>query len=208
MSTLVLPEVARVSRVSQRSRRNRTLALLIALWAIVFVASLWTPPVLDDADGTHANAARQMALSGDYVTLRVNNVRYLEKAPLPYWIAATSIRFFGVNAFAVHLPQAIAVLLLMLLGYRWAREESSFRDMTAKVVENETECFRRIEDEMLAGPWVMGAQHTVCDAYLFTLFGWLEDDGVDIRQFPKLRDHFARMEARPAVRVVLSKKAA
>ena len=80
------------------------------------------PAVLDDADGTHANAARQMLLSGDLVTLRVNNVRYLEKAPLPYWIAAASIRLFGANTFAVHLPQALSVLLLMLLGYRWARE--------------------------------------------------------------------------------------
>ncbi len=78
--------------------------------------------MLDDADGTHANAARQMLLSGDWVTLRVNNVRYLEKAPLPYWIAAASFRIFGFNAFAAHLPQALAVLLLMLLGFRWARE--------------------------------------------------------------------------------------
>jgi 4-amino-4-deoxy-L-arabinose transferase-like glycosyltransferase len=105
------------------------LLFLIALWAVVFFASLWTPPVLDDADGTHANAARQMALSSDYITLRVNDVRYLEKAPLPYWIAAFSIRTFSVNAFAVHLPQAIAVLLLMLLGYRWARE--SYGDRAA-----------------------------------------------------------------------------
>ena len=63
-----------------------------------------------------------MALSGDWVTLRVNNVRYLEKAPLPYWIVAASLRPFGVNAFAVHLPQALCVLLLMLLGVRWARQ--------------------------------------------------------------------------------------
>jgi 4-amino-4-deoxy-L-arabinose transferase-like glycosyltransferase len=129
MSTLVLPEVARVSHSSERSRDRIALAVLCVLWVVVFFASLWTPPVLDDADGTHANAARQMALSGDYVTLRVNNVRYLEKAPLPYWIAATSIRFFGVNTFAVHLPQALAVLLLMLLGYRWARE--SYGDRAA-----------------------------------------------------------------------------
>jgi 4-amino-4-deoxy-L-arabinose transferase-like glycosyltransferase len=63
-----------------------------------------------------------MALSGDWVTLRVNNVRYLEKAPLPYWIVAASLRLFGVNAFAVHLPLALCVLFLMLLGVRWARE--------------------------------------------------------------------------------------
>jgi 4-amino-4-deoxy-L-arabinose transferase-like glycosyltransferase len=122
MSTLVLPELARASGPAQKSRHTRALFFLCALWFAIFFASLWTPPVLDDADGTHANAARQMALSGDYVTLRVNDVRYLEKAPLPYWIAAASIRIFGVNAFAIHLPQAIAVLLLMLLGYRWADE--------------------------------------------------------------------------------------
>src|SRR5579884_1961800 len=109
--------------------RGWAIGLLGALWLIIFFASLFTPPVLDDADGTHANAARQMLLSGDYVTLRVNNVRYLEKAPLPYWIAAASIRLFGINAFAVHLPQAIAVLLLALLGWRWARK--AFGDRAA-----------------------------------------------------------------------------
>jgi len=123
--------------------------------------------------------------------------------PVDPWARAQAHAFNSYLCATVHVAHAHKHR-----GYRWAREESSFRDMTAKVVENETECFRLIEDEMLAGPWVMGAQYTVCDAYLFTLFGWLEDDGVDIRQFPKLLDHFARMEARPAVRVVLSKKAA
>ncbi len=70
-----------------------------------------------------------MLLSHDWVTLRVNNVRYLEKAPLPYWIVALSFRLFGFTAFAAHLPQALAVLGLTLLGYRWARE--SFGDRAA-----------------------------------------------------------------------------
>jgi 4-amino-4-deoxy-L-arabinose transferase-like glycosyltransferase len=111
-----------IARDTEKSTHTQVLALLSALWLVLFVASLFSPPVLDDADGTHANAARQMALSGDWVTLRVNNIRYLEKAPLPYWIVAASILLFGLNAFAVHLPQALAVLLLMLLGYRWAHE--------------------------------------------------------------------------------------
>jgi len=122
MTLTASPEPATAARVAEQSRPARTLSLLGALWLIVFFASLFAPPVLDDADGTHANAARQMALSGDWVTLRVNNVRYLEKAPLPYWIAAASFRLFGFNAFATHLPQALAVLLLMLLGYRWANQ--------------------------------------------------------------------------------------
>ncbi len=47
----------------------------------------------------------------------------------PTGFVATNLRVFGLNAFAVHLPQALAVLLLMLLGYRWANE--SFGDRAA-----------------------------------------------------------------------------
>jgi 4-amino-4-deoxy-L-arabinose transferase-like glycosyltransferase len=122
MTLIASAEPATTPRAAAQSRHARVLSLLGALWLVLFFASLFAPPVLDDADGTHANAARQMALSGDWVTLRVNNVRYMEKAPLPYWIVATSLRLFGCNAFAVHLPQALCVLLLMLLGVRWARQ--------------------------------------------------------------------------------------
>src|SRR3984957_5102269 len=101
-------------------RRSTALLILIGLWLIIFFASLFTPPLLDDADATHASAARHMALSGDLVTLRVDGIRYLEKAPLPYWLGALSFRLFGFNTFAAHLPQAIGVLLLALLGYHWA----------------------------------------------------------------------------------------
>jgi 4-amino-4-deoxy-L-arabinose transferase-like glycosyltransferase len=122
MTLIASPEIATTSPAAAQMRQPRALWLLGALWFALFAASLFSPPVLDDADGTHANAARQMLLSGDWVTLRVNNVRYLEKAPLPYWITAISFRVFGFNTFAAHLPEALSVLLLMLLGFRWARQ--------------------------------------------------------------------------------------
>jgi 4-amino-4-deoxy-L-arabinose transferase-like glycosyltransferase len=112
----------------EHRRRLTALAILGSFWLAIFFASLFAPPLLDDADATHANAARSMLLTGDWVTLHVNGIRYLEKAPLPYWLAALSFRLFGINTFAAHLPGAIAVLLLALLGYHWGRR--AFCDRT------------------------------------------------------------------------------
>jgi 4-amino-4-deoxy-L-arabinose transferase-like glycosyltransferase len=103
-------------------RPRNAASILAGLWFFVFFLSLFSPPLLDDADATHAQAARAMATTGDLVTLRVDGVRYLEKAPLPYWLVAASFRVFGCNTFAAHLPGALAVGLLMLLGHRWANQ--------------------------------------------------------------------------------------
>ena len=103
--------------------RPRNAALILSgLWFLVFFCSLFAPPLLDDADATHAQAARAMATTGDFVTLKVDRIRYLEKAPLPYWVVAGSFKIFGFNTFAAHLPIALAVGLLMLLGHRWANQ--------------------------------------------------------------------------------------
>jgi len=95
--------------------------LLLGFWLVIYGVSLATPPLLDDADATHAQAAQAMVQTGDWVTLHIDGVRYLEKPPLPYWFSALSLRVFGTNAFAIHLPLALAVLALTLLGYTWAR---------------------------------------------------------------------------------------
>jgi len=95
-------------------------AAVFALCAVVYLGSAWSPSLQDDADSTHAEAAREMLVRGDYVTLHVNGVRYLEKAPLPYWLVAFSYRIFGVNEFATRFPTVVAMFLLVLLASRWA----------------------------------------------------------------------------------------
>jgi len=95
--------------------------LLLGFWLAIYGFSLATPPLLDDADATHAQAAQAMVHTGDWVTLHIDGVRYLEKPPLPYWLSALSLRVFGANTFAIHLPLALAVLALAFLGYAWAR---------------------------------------------------------------------------------------
>ncbi|MFL5295800.1 MAG: glutathione S-transferase family protein [Phenylobacterium sp.] len=123
--------------------------------------------------------------------------------PVDAWARAQAHAFNSYLCSTVHVAHAHKHR-----GYRWADEKSSFADMTRKVPENETACFRLIEDEMFEGPWVLGADYSVCDGYLFTLFGWLEGDGVDPRQFPRLFEHSRQMAGRPAVSKVLALEAA
>ena len=99
----------------------------VAYWALavvflaVYMGSMFTPGLLDDADSTHAEAAREMVVTGDYVTLHVNGIRYLEKPPLPYWLVAISYKVLGVNEFSTRLPMVLAVMLLGVLGFCWGR---------------------------------------------------------------------------------------
>jgi 4-amino-4-deoxy-L-arabinose transferase-like glycosyltransferase len=99
----------------------RAWTLLLLVFAAVHAAALFTPPLLDDADATHASAAQYMAHSGDWVTLKVDGVRYLEKPPLPYWLAAADYHLFGFNVFATHLPLTLSVLGLAILAWVWGR---------------------------------------------------------------------------------------
>jgi dolichyl-phosphate-mannose-protein mannosyltransferase len=82
---------------------------------------MFTPGLLDDADSTHAEAAREMVVTGDYVTLHINGVRYLEKPPLPYWLVAFSYEVLGVNEFSTRLSMVLSIMLLGILAFQWGR---------------------------------------------------------------------------------------
>lgn len=89
-------------------------------------------------------------------------------------------------------------------GARWADDPEAQKAMKAKVTQNMTDYFTIIENRMFRGPWVMGEKYSIGDPYLYTIANWLEGDGVDIKKFPRVADHFARMKTRPAVAKVLS----
>src|SRR5215467_9388029 len=76
---------------------SRSLLILIALWIAIYAAGMFTPPLLDDVDTVHAEAAREMLLRHDWVTLYTNGLRYLEKAPLMYWSLGASYELFGIS---------------------------------------------------------------------------------------------------------------
>jgi len=91
-----------------------TLALLLP-W-------LGAAPFDDPGEGQHAEIAREIAVSGDWLTLRLAGVRYFDKPPLLYWLIAAGFRGFGVSEWAARLPgvlgAAAAVAGTTLLGVR------------------------------------------------------------------------------------------
>ena len=97
--------------------------LLILLWLVIYGIGLSRPALLDDADTVHAEAAKEMLQRHDWVTLYVNGVRYLEKAPLMYWSVAASYSLFGISEWSTRLPLVLGVLAMILATYgmgHWA----------------------------------------------------------------------------------------
>src|SRR5579863_7792150 len=100
---------------------SKSLVILIGLWLAIYVAGIFTPPLLDDVDTIHAEAAREMLLRHDWVTLYTDGLRYLEKAPLMYWGLATSYKIFGISDWSTRLPLMLGVLALVLATYGLGR---------------------------------------------------------------------------------------
>jgi 4-amino-4-deoxy-L-arabinose transferase-like glycosyltransferase len=128
--TLSTPASAAEFHITAGNRKLFLLAI-IAVWAIVYIGTIFHPPLMDDADTVHSEAAREMLTRHDWVTLYIDDgIRYLEKAPLMYWTIATSFKVFGEHDWSARLPIALGVLALLLAVYRLGRriygEEGGF----------------------------------------------------------------------------------
>jgi 4-amino-4-deoxy-L-arabinose transferase-like glycosyltransferase len=84
--------------------------VIFLLWIPIYFAGIFTPALLDDVDTIHAEAAREMLLRHDWVTLYTDGIRYLEKAPLMYWAVAASYKVLGISEWSTRLPLMLGVL--------------------------------------------------------------------------------------------------
>jgi 4-amino-4-deoxy-L-arabinose transferase-like glycosyltransferase len=136
-----------------------SLGALFLLWLAIFTPGLSHPFLFDDADGAHAEAGREMLALDDWVTLHENGIRYLEKAPLPYWAMAISFRLFGVSETSARLAQGVGVLLLAFLllqmGRRFLSEEAGFWAGVVSLTSFGPYLFTRILiPDLLVGLWI------------------------------------------------------
>ncbi len=108
-TTTIAPTSKLVSCTTIRPNRlfadwRVSLLALVALWAVIYMSGLSRPALLDDADTVHAEAAKEMLQRHDWVTLYVNGVRYLEKAPLMYWGVASELHIVRHQRMEYPLP--------------------------------------------------------------------------------------------------------
>jgi 4-amino-4-deoxy-L-arabinose transferase-like glycosyltransferase len=149
-----------------RRWRPSSLALIVSVWAILQLGGLFTPGLLDDVDSVYIQIAREMLQRHNFVTPTIDGIRFFDKPPLMYWMAAGSMHLFGVHDWAARLPLALGVLALLLavyaLGIRFYSDVSSFR--TA-----ETQLSPSIPTDR-AGLYAALAMATCIGPYLYTRF--------------------------------------
>lgn len=133
-----------IKNLSESYRHRPIVPLLLSLlWlcAIGFVAFLWNLGnigLVDETEPLFAEAARQMTVTGDWITPYFNGETRFDKPPLIYWLMAVAYRTLGVNEWAVRLPSALCAIALTCLGFYtlWKTEGSSatnnVRDVTEK----------------------------------------------------------------------------
>ena len=91
-----------------------------AWWLLAMVAMIAWFSALDvrklqhPDEGRYAEIAREMAVSGDWVTPRLNDLKYFEKPPLQYWVGAATFNAFGVSEWTARLPSAVAGFLAVI----------------------------------------------------------------------------------------------
>src|SRR3954470_18984158 len=109
-------------------------ALLVIVAAAVGVHNLQRPLANPD-EGRYSEISREMALSGDWVTPRLNGVKYFEKPPLQYWATALAFEAFGLNEPAARLYVWLCALAtLAITAYTAARIAGAETGVAAAVL--------------------------------------------------------------------------
>jgi 4-amino-4-deoxy-L-arabinose transferase-like glycosyltransferase len=111
-------------------------ALLGALFAaLVTLPGLGIGTLWDNSETAYGEVAREVLLTHDWVVMHLNGQAWFIQPPLYFWIAALLAKLFGVSAFALRLPSALATIAMGgAIGYATARIAGGRAGMVAAIV--------------------------------------------------------------------------
>ena len=102
--------------------RPITTEILIALGALLlFIPFLGGVHLFDWDEINFAESAREMILTGDYLTVRVDFEAFYQKPPLFIWMQVLSMKIFGINEFAARFPNVICAMFTLVVLFRTGR---------------------------------------------------------------------------------------
>jgi 4-amino-4-deoxy-L-arabinose transferase-like glycosyltransferase len=96
--------------------------LIIIVASLLFIPNLGNVHLFDWDEINFAEAAREMIVTGDYLTVRIDYQPFSEKPPLFIWLQAISMNIFGVNEFAARLPNALIGIVSLLFIFNISRK--------------------------------------------------------------------------------------
>jgi 4-amino-4-deoxy-L-arabinose transferase-like glycosyltransferase len=88
--------------------------VLLALALVVWFANLDARRLIKSDEGRYAEIAREMAVGGDWITPRLNDIKYFYKPPLQYWATAAFYKAFGIDEWTARLWNALTGLATVL----------------------------------------------------------------------------------------------
>ncbi len=95
---------------------------IAALAAIIFIPFLGGIHLFDWDEINFAEAAREMIITGDYLTVQINFLPFWEKPALFIWMQVLSMKAFGINEFAARFPNAICGIVTLLVLFNIGRK--------------------------------------------------------------------------------------
>ncbi len=98
--------------------------ILIISW-IAFLNNLGGIGLLDKTEPMFVEAARQMVVTGDWVTPYWNGETRFDKPPLSYWLIAIALKTFGTNEWAARIPSALMAIAAISLCF-WTLRQCGF----------------------------------------------------------------------------------
>lgn len=95
---------------------------LLILFLLAWLYALGNRTLVPTDEGRYAEMAREMLLTGDWITPRLNGIKYFEKPPLQTWMNAATFAIFGPGEWQARLWTGLSSLLgIALAGYAGRR---------------------------------------------------------------------------------------
>ncbi|QWD74664.1 glycosyltransferase family 39 protein [Polynucleobacter sp. TSB-Sco08W16] len=109
--------------------------LLLLIYALLWFGTLNYRHLIPSDEGRYAEMAREMLVTGDWVTPRYNGYKYFEKPPLQVWVTAVTFQVFGIGDWQARLWSALTGFLTILaIGFTGTRIYNARAGWLAAVV--------------------------------------------------------------------------